>query len=112
MVGVDENGLGLVESAEEVFTRLEVDAGFAADGRIDHREEGCGDLDEGNAAKVNAGEEASEVAGDTAAEGDDRIVAVEVFGEHLFGESFDCLERFVFFAGREAEYFGGDFCFL
>ncbi len=112
MVGVDENGLRLVESAEEVFARIEVDAGFAADGGIDHREEGCGDLDEGDAAKVNAREKAGEVAGDAAAKGDDGIVAVEVFSEHLFGEGFDCLERFVFFAGGEAEDFGVYFCFL
>ena len=39
-VGVGEDGLGVVEAADEIFSGEEVDAGFAAYGGVDLREEG------------------------------------------------------------------------
>ena len=70
-VGVDVDGEGLVEAADEVFSGREIDAGLAADGGVDLGEEGAGDLDEGNSAHVDGGEEAGDVADDSATEGEE-----------------------------------------
>ncbi len=75
-VGVDVDGEGLVEAADEVFSGCEVDAGLAADGGVDLGEEGAGDLDVADAAHVDGGEEAGDVADDSATEGEEEGVAV------------------------------------
>lgn len=103
--GVDEDGVGLVEGAEEVLAALEVDAGFAADGGVDLGKESGGDLDDGDAAHEDGGEEAADVAADAAAEGDEDAGSVCAAGEHLVGEGFENAEAFVGFAAGEVEDF-------
>ncbi len=103
--GVDEDGVGLVEGAKEVFAALEVDAGFAADGGVDLSEEGGGDLDDGDASHEDGREEAADVAADASAEGDDDAGAVRAPGEHLVGEGFEDAEAFVGFAAGEVKDF-------
>ena len=68
-VGVGVDGDGVVEGADEVFARGKVDAGLATDGGVDLGEEGAGDLDVGDSAHVDGGEEAGDVADDSATEG-------------------------------------------
>ena len=68
-VGVGEDGLRVVEAADEVFSGEEIDAGFAADGGVDLGEEGGGDLDVADAAHVDGCEEAGDVADDASTEG-------------------------------------------
>ena len=65
-----------MEAADEVFAGGEVDAGLAADGGVDLGEESGGDLDVADAAHVDGGEEAGDVADDAAAEGEEERVAV------------------------------------
>jgi hypothetical protein len=48
--GVDEDVLRLPEGADEVLARWSVDRRLAADGGVDHREEGSRDLHEADAA--------------------------------------------------------------
>ncbi len=84
-VDVGEDRHGVVEAANQVLAGGEVYPGLAADGGVYLREEGGGDLDVGDAAHVDGGEEAGDVAQDAAAEGDEERVAVgSVLGE-LFG---------------------------
>ena len=76
MEGADE----VLAAAFPVAAGL-VDAGFAADGGIDHGEERGGDLDEGEAAEECCREEAGDVTDDAAAESNQGCAAVDVGGE-------------------------------
>jgi len=88
-VGVGEDGLWVVEAADEVFAGGEVDAGLAADGGVDLGEEGGGDLHVADAAHVDGGEEAGDVADDATTKGEEEGVAVGPCGGELLGEGFD-----------------------
>ena len=82
----------------------EVDAGLAADGGVDLREEGGGDLDVADAAHVDGGEEAGDVADDAATEGEEEGVAVGSGGGELLGEGFDAGHALVALAcGKEED---------
>ncbi len=75
-VDVAEDGEGVVEGADEVLAGEEVDAGLAAEGGIDLREERGGQANVADAAHVDGGEEAGDVADDAAAKGEKDGVAV------------------------------------
>jgi len=98
---VGEDPEGMVETPDQVFALRQVDTGFAADARIDLREEGCGHLDVGDAAHVNAGEESAYVADDAAAEGDQQRAAISAGSGHLAEELFNAGEGLVFLARLE-----------
>src|SRR6202044_1105953 len=103
----------MVEAADEIFSGGEVDAGFAADGRVDLREKCGGDLDVADSAHVDGGEEAGDVAEDSAAEGDEERIAIGSGTRELLGERLDTGEAFVAFAVGEEEdgrQFGAVFC--
>ena len=103
-VDVGEDGERVVEAADEVFAGGEVDAGFAADGAVDLREQRGGDLDVADAAHVDGGEEAGHVADDAAAEGDEDGVAVgAVRGRAASRRRFDGGEALVLLAGGDFE---------
>ncbi len=106
-VGVGEDGLGVVEAADEVFAGEEVDAGFASDGGVDLCEQGAGELDVADTAHVDGGEEAGDVADDASTEGKQEGVAVGPGGGKLLGEGFYAREALVAFAGGVEEDGGG-----
>jgi len=111
--GVCEDERGLVEGAEVVFEdgaifKREVDAGFAADGGIDHAEEGGGALDELAASLVCGCCEAREVCDGAAAEGDDGVAACEFVGGEGLGEGVPVFDGFAGFASREVDSGGVD----
>ena len=97
----------VVEAADEVLAGGEVNPGFAAYCGIDLGEEGGGDLDVRDAAHVNGGEEAGDVADDASAEGDEESVAVCTVSGELLGEGFYGGEALVLFAGGVEEDGGG-----
>ena len=105
-VGVDDDAVGGVEGADEVFAGGQVDGDFAADAAVDLGEQGGGDLDEGDAAGVGGGDEADEVAGDSAAEGDEGFAALGALGGEPVVEVGGDVEGFAFLAGREGVGFG------
>ena len=76
----------LMKRADEILARRRVDAGLAADRRVDHREQARRHLHVRHAAHERRGDEAGEVADHAAAERDDRRVAPEAGGEQLVGE--------------------------
>ena len=102
-IDVGEDGEGVVEAADEIFSGQEIDAGFAADGGVDLREKGGRDLHVADAAHVDGGEEAGDVANDAATEGEEQRVAVGSGGGELLGEGFDAAHAFVTLAAGEKE---------
>ena len=68
-----------------------------------HGEHGAGDADVADAAHVDGGKEAGDIADDAAAKGEQDGVAVRAREDELLGEGFDGGEAFVAFAGREEE---------
>ncbi len=76
-VEVAEHPGGLVEGADEVLAGAGVDAGLAADRRVDHAEQRRRHVDHPHAAQPGRGDEAADVGGRAAADGDDRVGAGE-----------------------------------
>lgn len=103
---VGEDGEGVVEAADEVLAHLEVGAGLAADGGVDLGEQRGGELHITDAAHVDGGEEAGEVAEDAAAEGEQDGVAIGTGEGQLVGKGLDAGEALVGFAGPEKEHGG------
>ena len=64
---VDHDQRGPVKRADEVLSGWRVDAGLAADRRVDHCEQRCRDLHDRNAARVCRSDEAGEITNDAAA---------------------------------------------
>ena len=63
-----------MEGAHEVLPGGGVDPRLAPDGRVDHGQQGRGDLDDGHAAQPGGGGEARQVRGRPAAQADDGAV--------------------------------------
>ena len=70
-LNVCEDGERMVETADQVLAGLEIDAGFAADRRIDLGEQGRGYLNVIDSTHKDGGEEASDVADDPPAKGNE-----------------------------------------
>ena len=75
-LGIDPDAHRLVERADDVLARGWLTPDLAADRAIDHRQEGRGDHQQGEAPGVGRGDEAGEVADDAPPERDDRGMAV------------------------------------
>ena len=89
-VEVAEHRGGRVEDADEVLALVGVDAGLAADGRVDHAEHRGRHLHDAHAAQPGRGDEAGEVGDRSPAEADDGVGAREVgLAEHLPAERGD-----------------------
>ena len=101
--GIGEHRGWMVEAAEQVLSREEVDAGFAADGTVHLGEQGRGDLDIGDAAYVDGGKKAGDVANDAAAKGDQQRVPVRARLCQLLGQCLHGRETFVRFARRQKQ---------
>src|SRR5579884_239168 len=93
----------MVEAADEVLAGDEVDAGLAAKRGVDLREQRSRDTDVANAAHIDGGEEAGEVADDTASEGEQDGVAVGPGVDQLLGKGFDLSHALVALAGGMEE---------
>jgi len=100
---VSENCSGMMKAANEVFAFGKIDAGLAADRRVDLGEEGCGDLQVADAAHEDGGNEAADVTDDAAAECDEERSAIAAGADHLTKDVSDTFDGLVFFACREEE---------
>ena len=69
------DGRRRVEGADQVLARRGVDAGLPAHGRVDHGQEGGGDVDDGHAPQPGRRGEADQVGRRAPAHGDDAAVA-------------------------------------
>ena len=96
---VGEHQLRLMEGADEILAAAGVDAGLAADGGIDLRQQRRRHLHDAHAAPDDRRCEAGEVADDAAAERDDDVVPLDARGEDAVddlgevGGSFSILRR-------------------
>ena len=72
-IGVDQHGARLVERADHVLAQRMIDAGLAADGRVDLREQRRRNLHERHAALVDRRGESRDVADDAAAQRDQPV---------------------------------------
>ena len=72
--GVDIDGARLIEGADEILARRDVERDLAADGAADLREHGCRELDVCDAAVVGGCDEAGDVTDDASAECDEYAV--------------------------------------
>ena len=97
---------GWWKAANEVLAGEEVDAGLAAERGIDLREQRGGQADVADAAHVDGGQEAGDVADDAAAKGEQDGVAVGPGKGELLGEGLDRGEAFVRFACGEKRHGG------
>ena len=75
---VAEDAGRLVEGADEVLARAGVDAGLAADGGVDHREQAGRQVHHPDAAQPGRGHEAAQVGRRAATQGDDGVGAREL----------------------------------
>ena len=100
-VGVDDDAVGGVEGADEVFAGGQINSDFAADAAVDLGEQGGGDLDEGDAAGVGGGDEADEVADTASAEGDEGFAAFGAPGGEPVVDAAGDLKGFAFLAGTD-----------
>ena len=92
-----------MEASDEILAGGEIGAGFAADRGVDLGEQGGGDLNVVDAAHVDGGEEAGEVADDAAAESDEDGGAVGARFSQFRGEAFDLREALEALAGGQEE---------
>jgi hypothetical protein len=107
-VEVRQDQARLVEGADEVLAAGGVDGGLAAHRGIHLGQEGGGDLDEVDAALVDRGGEAGEVAHHAAAEGDDHVAAVELQGQEAVADVGQPLPALGGLAGGNDDGLGGD----
>ena len=75
--GIGDDEARLMKDADQVFALRRVDAGFAADGTVDLREQRRRDLNEAHAATQDARRKTGKIADDAAAERHDKIAAFE-----------------------------------
>ena len=93
-----------MEVADEVLAGGKVDARLAADGAVDHREQGGRELGEIDPTLIRSGRETGEVTDDAAAEREDRAVA----GHAVGGEEIPDAREFGGRLGRLAVRSGGE----
>ena len=98
---VGENQVGLIEGAQQILAEVGIDAGLAADRTVHLGEQGGRDLDQGKAAKHDAGGEPGDVADDAAAKRDDRGVAFDAKRQQAIGELAQVLQVLGPFAGGQ-----------
>ncbi len=84
-----------MKRADEILARRQIDAGLAADRRIDHREQGRRHLHEGDAAHPAGRAETGEIADHAAAEREDRRIAARLHRRKRVEHARDRIESLV-----------------
>ena len=95
-IGVGQHQARLMEGADQVLALRRVDAGLAADGGVDLRQQRGRHLHEADAATHDARRKAGEIADHAAAERDDEIAALEAHLEQALaqpGQAGEALRR-------------------
>ena len=99
--GVSEDGSGLMKGANQILAAGMVDAGLAADRRVDLREQRGGHLHERHAALVAGRGKSGHVANNAAAERNDCAVAAEAVRHQHIDDARDGSQRLVRLAIRQ-----------
>src|SRR5713226_5871648 len=94
-----------METANEVLSGYQIDAGLAANGRVHLCEQRGGDLNHGYPAHENGREKSGNVGQDAAAHRDNDTRAVAALLNQLLGERLYLREPFACLASRKTNYF-------
>ena len=97
---IRQNQRGLMECADEVLAVRRIDAGLAADARIDLGQERRRDLDETHAPAKRGGAEAGEIADDPAAKRDHDVAPLDAGGDQRVRDASELRIGFCGLAGR------------
>ncbi len=100
-LGVHHDQVGLPDRADVVLALGQVNAGLAADRRVNHRQQGGGDVHQPDAALVGGGDEAGQVAHHAAPEGDDRVGAAQAGRGGPAAQALDLGQGLGALAGRD-----------
>ena len=92
--GIRDHQNRLVKRADQIFSMRRVDAGLAADGGIDLRQQRGRHLHEIDAAAQDRGGKARKVADHAAAERDHEVVALDFCGDQFLGDVFEAFIAF------------------
>lgn len=101
--GVGQHEGGLVEGADEVLAVDGIDAGLAADGTVDLRQERRRDLHEAHAPPQDRRGEAREIADHAAAQRDDHVAALHLLLQKPVDRARELRPAFRRLAGRQRE---------
>ncbi len=101
--GVDQHRLWLMEGADQVFAGGGVHPGLATHRAVDHGQKAGGYLDEANAAHPASGDEAGQIAGDAATQGDDHAGTVDAVRGAGLPQDIGGLQVFDGFPGGKAD---------
>ena len=107
-VQVAHHAARLPERADEVLALRQVDAGLAADRRVDHPQQRRGHVDHRHAAMPHRGGEAGDVGDHPAAEADDDVVAGEADAGEPSAQRLDRGQRLVLLAVADLDDLGRD----
>ena len=100
-VGIDDDGGGLVERADQVLARARIDRGLAADRAVDLRQQRRRDLDERAPPAKDRGGEPGQIADDAAAERNHRIAALDPARKQCLDDGFEGAPVLLPLAGRD-----------
>ncbi len=104
-VGIDQHRQRLMKRADKVFACLQIDAGLAADGRVNLCQQSCRNLHHRNATHESRREESADIADDSAAESEQYRVTICACAHHLFRQFLKLRERFCALAiGHDEEF--------
>ncbi len=98
---VGQNKFRLVKGADEIFCGSKVDTDFAADGAVDLGQQGGGDLNKTDASEIGGGDEAGQVAHDSAPKGDDEGLAIQPVVRQFLVTAINNREAFRGFSRRD-----------
>ena len=100
---VGQHRTGLLERADEILALGQIDAGLAADGGVDHRQQACGAKDEVDAAQIGRGDKPGHIAGHPSAQADDRSVAAHPGRQQAIVECTNGIQRLVLLPGGHGQ---------
>ena len=101
--GSVDNGVRLVEGADQILAERMIDPDLAANRRVHLRQKRRRDVHERDAAQVAGGGESRHVADDAAAEGDERRLAIGVGPDERLVDPRDRLQRLEALAVRHED---------
>ena len=102
-IDVGKHREGMMKAADKVLALGKIDAGFAADGRIDLREESRGHLHIADSAHEDGSKKPADIAHDAAAKSDQQRTAIAAAADHLAQQPVHALHRLVLFARRQKQ---------
>ena len=103
-IRVDEHPARLVKGAREVFSRGEIDAGFAADRTVDHGQQGRRHLEKIDAPQITRGRKSAEIADHASAHRPEHARAIQSLRRQKFQHPPQLRDRLRLFTRRNDQH--------